>query len=161
MSRSRKPLAEQRGHLTAAQRDEKKEQEKFIIIGKEQLKRVPKWLIDETAETEYKRLVKEFKKIDVIGNLDLNNVACYCNAYSGYRKATEELSGQSLMICKNSHGGADTMVENPLIKIQKNYAEEMRKFAATIGLTIDSRLKAACFKTTRESENIIKEFGDF
>ncbi len=161
MSRNRKPLAMQRGHLTVEQQEDKREQEKIITIGNEQLNKVPKWLVDDVAKAEYKRLVKEFRKIEVIGNLDLNNIVCYCNAYASYRKASGELSEQPLIIEKKLPNGSRVMAENPLVKIQKNYAEEMRKFAATVGLTIDSRLKMACFQTTKESEDIIKEFGDF
>ena len=56
--------------------------------------------------------------------------------------------------------GSYTYVENPLIKIQKNYAEEMRKFAGLVGLTIDSRLKIATTKAEKQDSKIIDEFGD-
>ena len=161
MSRNRKPLALQKGHLTVVQQEEKQEQEKIVTVGNEQLKKVPKWLIDDVAKAEYKRLIKEFEKIEVVGNLDLNNIACYCNAYANYRKATDELSGQPLIIEKCLRNYSSVKTENPLIKIQKNYAEEMRKFATTVGLTIDSRLKTACFKTSKENESIIDDFGEF
>ena len=161
VSRNRKPLEMQKGHLTVKQQDEMKQQEDIVSTGNEQLKKTPKWLVDNVAKNEYKRLVKEFEKIEVVGNLDLNNIACYCNAYSSYRKATDELSRQPLLIEKVLPNGATTIAENPLVKIQKNYAEEMRKFASTVGLTIDSRLKMACFKITKEEDDIIKDFGDF
>ena len=161
MPRNRKPLAMQKGHLTVVQQEEKTQQEQLVTVGNEQLKKTPKWLIDNTAKAEYKRLVKEFEKIEVVGNLDLNNIVCYCNAYSNYRKATAELAGEPLVIEKTLPNGSSVMAENPLIKIQKIYAEEMRKFATTVGLTIDSRLKTACFQTSKENEAIIDDFGDF
>lgn len=56
--------------------------------------------------------------------------------------------------------GSYTYVENPLIKIQKLYAEEMRKFAGLVGLTIDSRLRFASIKVKELKNEIEDEFGD-
>ena len=49
--------------------------------------------------------------------------------------------------------------KNPLIDVQKTYAEEMRKFAALCGLTIDSRLKVAATKTSKQEQDITEQFG--
>jgi len=76
-----------------------------------------------------------------------------------YLKATTELQGKSLTVRKMTKNGPIT-VKNPLIEIQKNYAEEMRKFASLCGMTIDSRLKVATVKTTKQQNNITDEFGD-
>lgn len=160
MPRPRKPLSMQKKHLTVEEKSLKEQAEDFIIVGKEQLHLTPKWLIDDTAKKEFRRIIKEFDKVDVVGNLDLNNIGGYCNAYSFYLKATQELKGQTLTITKCMPNGAYTTVENPLIKIQKGYADEMRKFSALCGLTIDSRLKIATTKVNKQQENIIDEFGD-
>ena len=56
--------------------------------------------------------------------------------------------------------GNETVKEHPLINIQKKYAEEMRKFASLVGLTIDSRLKAAVVKKGQYDDTIHSEFGD-
>ena len=76
MPRKRKPLATQKGNLTVAQQEDKKLEERLVQTGKETLAKPPTWLIDATAKNEFKRLVKEFEKmeIDVIGNLDVNNL---------------------------------------------------------------------------------------
>ena len=47
-----------------------------------------------------------------------------------------------------------------MVDIQKNYAEEMRRFAALCGLTIDARLKAAAIKTDKTQEEITRKFGN-
>ena len=44
--------------------------------------------------------------------------------------------------------------------VQKQYSEEMRKFAAMCGLTIDSRLKAATIAREGIDNDIKEEFGD-
>jgi len=160
MARARKPLNLQRGNLTVLQQINKKEDEKSIIVGKDQLAKTPLWLVDIKAKKEYKRLIKELDKIDTIGNLDLNNLGCYCNAYSLYLKATKELMEQTMTLERLMVNGEIMIVENPLINIQKKYAEEMRKFASTCGLTIDSRLKVATTQTTKKGEEVTRRFGD-
>lgn len=160
MSRAKKPLAMQKGNLTVEQQVEKQQAEEMITVGREQLARAPNWLIDSVAKKEFKRIVKEFEKVAIVGNLDLNNIGGYCNSYSSYVKATKELQGAELTIEKCMPNGSYTTAANPLIKIQKDYAEEMRKFANLCGLTIDSRLKMATTKTTKNNVDIENEFGD-
>ena len=156
MPRKRKPLATQKGNLTVAQQEDKKLEERLVQTGKESLAKPPTWLIDAIAKNEFKRLVKEFEKmeIDVIGNLDVNNLGCYCNAFSYYISVTEKK-----VIIKPTQNG-EILVKNPLCDLQKMYSEEMRKFASMCGLTIDSRLKAATIAREGIDSEINDEFGD-
>lgn len=160
MSRNRKPLDQQVGNLTKEDKERKQLEEQIVKTGAEDLVRVPFWLIDSVAKREYKRILKDLKKIDIVGNLDLSNLAGYCNAFAMYRKATEQLSEQDFIIERTSAQGAQYEAENPLIMVQKKYAEEMRKFASMCGLTIDSRLKAASAKVDKIEDEIEDEFGD-
>ena len=159
MSRNRKPLEMQSKHLTNAEKLQKEEEEDLLVLGKEQLQDPPDWLINDVAINEFKRIVKEIDKIDVIGNLDINNLGGYCNSFANYIIATEELKSKSFVSRKMTKNGP-IIIKNPWVEIQKNYADEMRKFASLCGMTIDSRLKAATIKTTQQQENIIDEFGD-
>lgn len=159
MGKPRKLLGVQKKHLTIQEKIEKEECEKIITLGNEQLKNPPNWLVDDIATKEYLRVIKELEKINVIGNLDLNNLGGYCNSYSLYIKASNELKNKSLLTRKMSKNGP-VIIKNPLIEIQKNYAEEMRKFAVLCGLTIDSRLKVATVKTTKQAQDIEDKFGD-
>ena len=158
MGRSRKPTATQKGNITKFDKNRKKNEEECVTVGKDQLSRAPSWLIDDEAKKEWKRLIKEMDKIDIIGNLDKNNLIGYCNAFANYKKATEELASAPFCVEKMTRNGSVT-VRNPLIDIQKLYAEEMRKFAGLCGLTIDSRLKAAVTKTDKKRKNIEEQFG--
>lgn len=130
-----------------------------MTVGKDQLERTPAWLVDNEAKKEWKRLIKELDKIEIIGNLDKNNLIGYCNAFANYKKVTEELKEAPFCVEKMTRNGP-VLVKNPLIDIQKLYAEEMRKFASLCGLTIDSRLKAAVTKTEKKEEEIQSRFGD-
>ncbi len=160
MGKPRKILETQKKHLTTNEKIRKEQEENFVSTGREQLARPPTWLVNSTAKKEFKRLVNEFNSINIIGNLDLNNIAGYCNAYAFYIQATKELKRQPLTLEKPLPNGSSAIVENPLVKIQKNYADEMRKFASLCGLTIDSRLKIAAIKLSEEEQDITSEFGD-
>lgn len=159
MGRGRKPQEMQRGNITVLDGNKRKSEEESVTVGKDQLKRAPDWLTDNIAKKEWKRLITELDKIDIVGNLDKNNLGAYCNAFSRYIQVTKELAGAPLCIEKITRTGT-VIVKNPLLDIQKMYAEEMRKFAALCGLTIDSRLKAAVTKTTEKEENVKQKFGN-
>lgn len=161
MPRKRKPLATQKGNLTVAQQEDKKLEEQLVKTGKEMLAKPPTWLIDAKAKNEFTRLANEFEKmeIDVIGNLDVNNLGCYCNAFSYYISVTKQLKKEEKVIKKPTQNG-EILVKNPLCDLQKMYSEEMRKFASMCGLTIDSRLKAATIAREDIDNDISDEFGD-
>lgn len=133
-------------------------EEEAVAVEADQLEKPPTWLTDTTAKREWKRLITELKKIEIVGNLDLNNLAAYCNAYAAYRKATKELKTAPLTVEKETRYGTQ-MVANPLIGIQAKYSEEMRRYAGLCGLTIDSRLKAGSKKVSAEEDAIEKRFG--
>ncbi|MBN1051628.1 phage terminase small subunit P27 family [Clostridium botulinum] len=159
MARPKKMLNVQEGHLTKEQQIEKKLQEEIIQTGTEQLK-PPKWLRDKTAKKEFKRLVEQFKTIGIISNLDLNNLGAYCNAYSFYLESTTLLNKEPLTIEYTNKAGATNIIENPLIKIQLKYSDEMKKYSSLLGLTIDSRLKMATIKLNETKKEITSDFGD-
>ncbi len=161
MGRGRKPLNMQKGNLTVEQQNEIGMAEELVTVGREQLETPPTSLVDSVSKKEYRRVVAELNKVDIVGNLDLNNLVGYANAYAYYLKSTKELKKQPLTVERYTKSGDMYMAENPLINIQKKYAEEMRKFAALCGLTIDSRLKAATVQLNKESDDIDSEFGDF
>lgn len=158
MGRPRKPVREQRGHLKVVDIQTKELTEAAVKTAADQLEKPPAWLTDKVAKREWKRLIGELHEIEIIGNLDLNNLAAYCNAYAGYRQATKEMIGQPLTVEKPTRYGAQ-MVENPLIGVQRHYSEEMRRYAALCGLTIDSRLKAGAGKVEEKENRIQKRFG--
>ncbi len=160
IARPRKPLATQEGNLTRKQQEEKRLQEEIVQTGAEQLDNPPTWLRDSIAKKEWKRLVEQFKTIGIISNLDLNNLGAYCNAYSSYIEATKEMQGKSLTIEHTNKAGATNIIENPLIKIQIKYSDEMKKYSSLLGLTIDSRLKMATIKLKETTKDIVDDFGD-
>lgn len=158
MPRGRKPLVTQKGNLTVIQQNNRKTEEDATKTGSNQLSRPPEWLINDIAIKEYKRVVKELKKIEIVGNLDKNNIGAYCNAFANYIKVTETLAQQSFYIDRETRTGI-IVVKNPLVDIQTNYANEMRRFGSQCGLNIDSRLKAAAVHTTKTEKELERKFG--
>lgn len=159
MGRPRKPLEMQRGNLTVVSIERRRSEEKQATTGSNQLGRPPDWLIDEVAVKEWKRIVKELRKINLVGNLDRNNLGGYCNAFANYVKATSILKDQTFYVERETRTGV-IVVKNPMVDIQRNYADEMRRFASLCGLTIDARLKAAAIKTDKTQEEITRKFGN-
>lgn len=145
MGRGRKPLEMQKGDLTVAKQEQMKAAEESVTVGKEQFENPPRWLVSKTAKAEYRRLVTEMKKISIIGNLDLNNLACYCNAYAMYRDVVALASAHP--------------TDKEIIDALKKHTDEMRKFAALCGLTVDSRLKIGTLKTEKADDEISARFG--
>ncbi len=146
-------MSEQKGHLTKNQQTKRHTEQELVRTDNKYFLTPPAWLTDETAVKEYKRLVKAMKNMDMLGDLDANNLACYCNAFSNYLKATEQLT-ELVTLTEKGYS------ENPLIAVQTKYAKEMRDFARLCGLSIDSRLKFAAVKLNDISENIDDEFGN-
>ena len=159
MGRPRKPISLQKGNLTVITAQNRRDEEERIETDADQLKRPPDWLIDDVAKKEWRRVVKALWLIDLIGNVDKNNLGGYCNAFANYVKATNILREQSYYIDRETRTGV-IVVKNPMVDIQRTYAEEMRRFAALCGLTLDARLKAAAIKTDRTREEIARKFGN-
>ena len=146
MGRSRKPLEMQKGNLTVEQQVTLEQAEEMVSVGKEQLAKPPTWLIGKCARNEFKRVVKEMEKVQIFGNLDVNNLACYCNAFAMYRKVLDLVKIRP--------------ADKDLTDILKKHADEMRKFAALCGLTIDSRLKLGASMAAQKDVEIEGNFGD-
>lgn len=159
MPRPKKPIDMQKAHLTLVEKQNRKAEEDSVTTGNNQLKTPPRWLINDVAKKEWRRIVRELNKIQIVGNLDYANLGGYCNAYANYIQVTEILKDQTYSIERETRTGT-IIVKNPLVDIQTNYAAEMRRFAVLCGLTIDSRLKAAVVKTEKTEDMITEKFGN-
>ena len=147
MSRERKVLQMQKGDLTRKVMIEREQEEQSVTLPSDQLKTPPAWLTDPVARREWKRITKELAKIQIVGNLDRDNIAGYCNALSVYIGTVKAMAGKEL---------DEQLV---YMNAQCKAADEVRKFGRLCGLTIDSRLKAAAIKTKEMNDAIEKEFG--
>lgn len=153
MSRNRKILSEQTKHLTIAEKEDIKSSEEHCknLAGNKLKVSPPNWLKGEIAKKEYRRLAKILTNNEYLGELDTNNLAIYCNAFEKYQKLNIEYETLD----------ADFFDErDKILKQITVQTETMRKFAGTLGLTVDSRLKFGSLKTKTVDDDIAEEFGD-
>lgn len=158
MPRPRKPLVQQKGNLTVLQQNKKKLAENMIKGDNNRLAEPPGYLNGEVAETEWTEVTKQLTKMEIICNLDLGNVVVYCNAFADYVEATEHCRSEKKVITRGTATG-EILVKNPWVELQKQYADEMRKTGAKIGIDVGSRLKAAGEKVDKKQEEMKQEFG--
>lgn len=156
MGRARKTLSEQTGNLTKEIQTRRTLEQEMSKTGTEYLMKPPKWLINSVAVKEYKRIVRELSKLELLGNLDANALGNYCNAFAKYTEITQRLKDAPLTVI-NSAGNE---VENPLVNLQIKYSKEMRENGRLCGITIDSRLKFASQRLDAVDDEISEEFGD-
>lgn len=144
------PLEYQKGNLNQEVIRRKELEQEAVFVGNEQLKYPPDWLINKKAIDEWIRLVEQFNKKSMISNLDYNNLGAYCNAFARYIDIVKRL-GTSLLAGKET---------NPLVQLELKYSDEMKRYGALLGLTMESRLKAGKGIVTNTEEDINKDFGD-
>ena len=153
MSRNRKPLNEQTKHLTVEEKENiKASEEHCVSLAGNKLKiSPPKWVKGEIAKKEYRKLAKLLTKNEFLGELDENNLAIYCCAFEKYQLLSNEYEALDI----------DFLDErDKLLKQITVQTEIMRKYAGTLGLTVDSRLKLGSIKTKTIDDDIAEEFGD-
>nr|WP_274722868.1 phage terminase small subunit P27 family [Cetobacterium somerae] len=122
----------------------------MVFVGNDQLENPPEWLVNEIAVNEWIRLVEQFNKKSMISNLDYNNLGAYCNAFARYTSIVKNLK-TDVMIVEDV---------NPLVNLELKYSDEMKKYGALLGLTMESRLKVGSGIKTTSDEKLNKEFGD-
>lgn len=161
MAARRKPLSQQKGDLRTEVQEEKAQVEASVATKSDEIIEPPEWLNSDEAKEEWKRVLPQLLDINVVGNLDLQALAGYCNAFANYRKSIQELSQQPLMIVnEDEETGAVFTKANPLNNICIKWGTEMRRFADLCGLTINSRLKAGQANMDKQKQTIEDEFGD-
>lgn len=150
VSKIRKSLEAQTKHLTQEEKKIKQLEEELVFVGNDQLENPPEWLVNENAVNEWVRLVEQFNKKSMISNLDYNNLGAYCNAFARYTSIVKNLK-TDVMIVEDV---------NPLVNLELKYSDEMKRYGALLGLTMESRLKVGSGIKTTSDEKLNKEFGD-
>lgn len=161
MGKSRKVVALQSGQMSKEAKEKRRREENMATSSKELIsskRKLPDGLIDDQAISEYKRVRKLLEQIDVICDLDVMNLVNYCNAFSNHKNIVKQMKDQEYVLEKETQYGTQ-LYKNPLINAERDYADEMRKFASLCGMSIDSRLKAAAIKTSEKKDNISEKFG--
>lgn len=93
--------------------------------------RPPTWLTREAA-AEWRRVVPGLQRLDLLKEEDRATLVAYCETWSTFVRATQELKGKSLTILV---GRNLEEKPNPLIAIARNAGKELRMFSNLFGLS--------------------------
>lgn len=163
MGRKAKPvgllLLQGKKHLTKAEIDQRTKAEQSLKPGTDKIR--PPSFLDDKGRKEWNRVVKELKALDLITNLDVVALAMYCDAYSKYVTATEDIKKNGLTIIHKNTAGFENRVANPAIQTSQKYAQQILKFCTEFGLTPSSRLRLVVpEKEQKKQTEFEKKFGD-
>jgi P27 family predicted phage terminase small subunit len=150
-------LLQGNSHITKKEIAQRKERE--INPKKDKIK-CPSWL-DPVAKKEWRRISLELQELNLLTNIDINALAIYCDAFSKYMKATEEINKFGLVIKHTNKSGATNIVTNPYVQIANKYADLINKYCVEFGLTPSARAKISIPKKEEKEKTPAEEmFGD-
>jgi P27 family predicted phage terminase small subunit len=89
----------------------------------------PTWLSAE-AKAEWRRVLPELSRLDLVKEQDRAALAAYCEAWATFVAATRVVQEEGLVI--NAKQGK---LAHPCVAIARNAGREMRSWAAHFGLT--------------------------
>ncbi len=138
-------------NYTKEELQNKKLAEDSVWVGNEYLESPPEWLRDDISAKEWERLVGEFRKINMISNLDYNNLGNYCNTHSKLVELEEKITRIGLFAGRNV---------SPYEQLRLKLADDMRKWAATLGLTVQTRLVGSKGVLDKKQGELGDEFGE-
>jgi P27 family predicted phage terminase small subunit len=156
MARPRKLVDVNKKNFTKDEIDErKKEEEKLKDFEKLNEKIIPSYL-DSIAKAEWKRIIPLMELLP-ISELDRNLLAMYCSYYSIFIQATLDINNYGINI-EEDRGGMIIRKQNPSITTLNSSSKEIKSIAATMGLTLDSRLRLL---NPKNEDEIKDPFADF
>lgn len=132
MARKHVLTAANKSNFTKANLEARLEKE-AVLNGFESLSGVaPEWL-DDNSQKEYERIVPLLERLP-IASLDQTLVTLYCQFYSMFLEASQDLKERGLI-------DAATNKANPAFNAMVKASSEIRLIASQLGMTIDSRMK--------------------
>jgi P27 family predicted phage terminase small subunit len=148
-----------RKHLTKAEIEKRTSTEDNLKPAANKVK-YPEWL-DDKAKQEWRRIISELKKLELVTNIDVAALAICCDAYSKYVKATSDINKVGLLVSYTNKGGNKNVSSNPLINIATKYSEIYKKYCNEFGLTPNSRIKLTVNKEFEKEDPLTaKGFGN-
>lgn len=149
MARPRKVLQLQSGHLESEFKSRRMLEESLVKGDSDELDNVPAGLLcDAVAKAEYKRILDNLRKLDLVANLDRNNLIMLSNAWSDYTKYRKQMK----------HCDDPTA----LYYLQKSHdktVQIIKSLESTLGMTMDARLKAGAAKAQTQEAEMESKFG--
>ena len=126
------------GHRTISEIEDKKEREAIAGDFPAVSLNAPDWL-DDIAKAEYERVAEFLVDLNVT-ELDQTSLAMYANAYARYRQAAKDVNEFGIY-ARTSNGEIDTTRKSPAVAVMSDMSKEIRSYASSLGMTLDSRTK--------------------
>ena len=156
MARPRKPVGAQNGHLKVEYRKGRELAEgEMSQTGNALLSERPGWLINKDAAEMWDILTAYLTKHSFYGDIDVANVAGYCNAYARYKAAWRELkkTGPDVLEVDGK------FVENPYVGEIKKWSEEMTRCQNRGGFSVNARIGIGEKAVQKQEEELKETFG--
>ena len=141
--------------LTKAEIKARQEAEESFKPNDDDIK-VPGWL-DKEGKSEWKRVSRELKELNILTNIDTTALGMYCDAYSKYQLATKKINEEGMFIEYTNKAGATNIIEHPAVKAQVKYADLIKKLCSEFGLTPSSRARITLPKQEEEKEETLED----
>lgn len=103
----------------------------------------PAWLSKE-GRAEWRRVARDLIGRGVVVETDLAGLEAYCAAIAGVRETARIITRQGRMVGKKPH---------PAVRMQLQYLETSRRYAAELGLTPTSRSRRAIKPPSKDDDD--------
>jgi len=107
----------------------------------------PTWLSRE-AKAEWKRVVPELLRLDIVKAEDRAALAAYCETWATFVEATRRVQNEGLTIKANQG-----MLAHPAVGIARNTGKELRAWANQFGLTPSAENALQLPEVTDDGDN--------
>jgi P27 family predicted phage terminase small subunit len=106
---------------------------------------IPPYYLDKYGLEEWDRVVGPLHAMKIFSGIDRQSLAAYCESYSTWRKATDELhriaEAQGNLAALEEKTGNGIMVQHHLIGVANTAKNDMVKIATNLGMTAIGRTK--------------------
>lgn len=143
MARNPKPiklhlLEGNKNKLTKEEIDKREKAEESLKFDTNKIN-PPEWLNDH-AKKVFKQIVKEFKKSELLVNIDVYAIALFCDAYNSYIECTRIIEKEGYII-EGSRAAEAGIVAHPLMAKKIQLSAQMDKMMSRFGLSPVDRTK--------------------
>ncbi|EAA0327022.1 phage terminase small subunit P27 family [Listeria monocytogenes] len=163
--RKKKLTAVNKKHLTKEEKEERENVENKATDGFGELQETPPKYFNNLARNEYRRVVKEIKKLPIRG-LDRGVLEQYCVWYSVWREAYDKYKKNGIYMTRSYLNKnqevkyyTDYSRKNPAVGMMAEASAKIIQSASNLGLTVDSRMKIVAPEEKQES-SIFDMFAD-
>ena len=95
--------------------------------------------LDKAAKAEWKRITALLESMGVLSETDAPSIEQYCETYSEWRKAKDNVAKTGQAIVRSSANGAPTVTKNPFIAVKQAAAAQCYRYLVEFGMTPASR----------------------